>query len=530
MPFPHTDVLVLGSGLAGLCAAVYCRRQGLDVLVCSKSKPGLGSCSAISQGHFRASIGDFGPEEHKNLTLQAGKGLNQLDKLQALTENAARDVQELQEFGVTLAGRAKGYDCQAKQLGLEGRCITRPMTRQAESLGVRFQAPFFAWRIAVQDNRAVGVWGFEPGKEEPVLLTCRSLILATGGAGSIYAQTDNPQGMIGDGYALSLEAGLSLMDMEFVQFYPLCTGQSRTSLLLPPLLGEVGTLENAQAEDIVSKYGIQTRPLAIAARDELCQAMALEAEAGLVFPDGSLRLRLQQKDSIWREARKTFGVQSTQALRSWAEKLAAKQQGSISIKPAAHFCMGGIAGQADAGTPIQGLFAAGEVTGGLHGANRLGGNALAETAVFGKLAAQGAAQAACDLQDPHWSKLEPAPQFSTPPVEDPGQSISQLRQKLQMLIWLHAGILRSKESLESGLKELDVLKTEFERHAPAPRSRIKALELANMLQVAKAILTAALAREESRGSHYRSDFPHTDQALDKHIYPRLQEGRLQLDW
>ncbi|MFW6216839.1 MAG: FAD-dependent oxidoreductase, partial [Desulfohalobiaceae bacterium] len=249
MPFPDTDVLILGSGLAGLYAAIHCRRQGSRVLVCSKSKPGLGSCSSISQGHFRSSTSSFSPGEHKRLSLEAGKGLNQGHRLDTLVQSAPQEMSFLQDLGLNLEPRAQGYDCRPQKPGREGRCVTKPLSKQATRLGVEFKAPFQAWRIAQQEGRAIGVWGFEPQHQKPVLLTCRSLILATGGAGALYAHTDNPQGMTGDGYALALTAGLPLMDMEFVQFYPLCLGNSRTSLLLPPILGEVGMLENVQGQD-----------------------------------------------------------------------------------------------------------------------------------------------------------------------------------------------------------------------------------------------------------------------------------------
>ena len=531
MPFPHADVLILGSGLAGLSTAVNCRREGLHVLVCSKSHPGIGSCSAISQGYFRACTDTFTLTEHKRITLQAGKGLNDLDKVENLATNAAQDVLDLQNFGIPLEVRAKGYDCQAQKLGQEGLCITKPMTKYAKSLGVSFHSPFFAWRIAVQNDRAIGVWGFEPGSNQPRLLTSRCVIFATGGAGAIYAHTDNPQGMIGDGFALGLAAGLPLMDMEFVQFYPLCTGKGRTKRVLPSLLGEVGILENVHGEDIVSKYSIQPRPLARAARDELCQAMAMEAEAGLTFSDGKLRLRVQQKDSVWQKAQEMFGLHQIDAIKSWTDQLIAVHRGNIPVRPAAHFFMGGIATRADGGSSsLQGFFAVGEVAGGLHGANRLGGNALAETVVFGRISAAGATQVVKNLQDPNWSKLEIPAQYLNTPVTNQELNYSSLRFELQKLLWRDAGIIRSAKSLRRALQELDDLAERIERHTASSRHWIKALELANMLLVAQTIIRAALARVESRGSHYRSDYPDTDQAWNKHIFQRLEDKRLRLDW
>lgn len=530
MHYSKTDVLVIGSGLAGLYAAINCRMQGMQVVVCSKSQPGRGSCSAISQGHFRASTASFTSKEHKQLTLEAGKGLNQQERLDVLVEHAAQDVQRLQEFGVGLKTRAKGYESSPDRIGQEGLSITKPMTSYAQSIGVGFSYPFFAWRLAVADGRAIGVWGFEPGNTEPVLLASRSIILATGGAGALYANTDNPQGMTGDGYALALAAGLQLMDMEFVQFYPLCMGRSRTSRLLPPLLGEVGSLENVQGEDIVRKYDIQPRPVAIAARDKLCQAMAQEVQAGNGFPEGGLRLRILQEDSIWRKAQESFGLESLESLRAWTEQQASACQGSIPVRPAAHFCMGGLALQGSAGTSLSGLFAAGEVTGGLHGANRHGGNALAETAVFGRVAAEEAALAAKHLPEPAWSRLEAVHCKTGSAFENRPQEYSRLRSGLQELMGREAGILRSAGSLRKAQQELDELRARLEQYSAGSRSCMRSQELVNMHQVAETIVCSALAREESRGSHYRTDFPSTEDAFSKHILLQRAKDGIRLSW
>lgn len=525
-----TDILVIGSGLAGLYAALRCRRHGADVTLCSKSMPGRGSCSAISQGQFRASIQAFTPEEHRRLTLQAGKGLNDEAKLHTLVTNASRDVRRLESFGVALQERAKGYDSHPKSIGSEGLSITRPMAEQARSAGVTFRAPFFAYRLAVEDGRVFGVWGLEQGRAEPVLLSARCVILATGGASAVFARTDNPQGMTGDGYALAFEAGLSLIDMEFVQFYPLClAGRSRTSRLLPPLLGEAGRLENVKGEDVVAKYGIRSSPVAIAARDELCQAMAWEVQSGRGFPEGCLKLRMSRDDGEWRKAAEAFGLQRVEALRSWTEARL-DSSGCLPVMPAAHFCMGGLATDERCTTDLKGLFAAGEVVGGLHGANRYGGNALTETAVFGRIAADEALLACEELPLPDPS----GPQQAELEIEsEPGgekRGCSDRRRRMQDLMWRHAGIIRSQESLGRAQEELEAVRTEHKAEGPNVRGSMSALELGNMLRVAEMIVRSALHREESRGSHYRTDHPQSKESMAKHIRIAKQGEEMRLQW
>lgn len=523
MQFPYTDVLVIGSGLAGLYASIRCRKQGLRVCLCSKSQPGRGSCSALSQGIFRTSTASFSPVKHKHLTLKAGKGLNQSERLDTLIKNAAHDVQMLQELDVDLRYGKTGYYTKPDRLGREGLCITKPLTEYARSIGVELHYPFFAWRIAEKKGRAAGAWGFYPGVNTPVLLASRCVILATGGAGALFLHTDNPQGMIGDGYAMALASGLPLIDMEFVQFYPLCMGKGRSKRLLPPLFGEVGKLENNRGEDLVSKYDIQQRPVAVAARDSLCQAMAQELKAGLGFSDGSLRLQIHQESSFWLNARDVFGLESVDSLKSKAESLASANQGSIPVGPAAHFCMGGVAPVRNVETNLRGLFVAGEVAGGLHGANRYGGNALSEAAVFGKIAAKEAFQAVRNLPDLSWSRLKPTDTVNPSPSSSRILSISETRVRLQELMWHKAGILRSEESLSQALQELDCLRSWQAQPSTNSGSIQKELELQNMLQVSEAILRSSLERKESRGSHYRIDHPRKDDALKKHILVQSTE-------
>lgn len=529
MRWPQTDVLVVGSGLAGLYAAIHCRRQGMGVTVCSKSKPGLGSCSTISQGIFRTSGDSFTPADHKQLTLEAGRGLNQEGRLDILIQNGDSDVGRLQEFGVNLGKGPAGYGSRPEKIGREGLCITKPLSQYARSIGVDFRSPFFAWRIATAEGRALGVWGWEPGREQPVFLASRCVILATGGAGALYARTDNPQGMTGDGYALAFQAGVPLMDMEFVQFYPLCMGRSRTSRLLPPSLGEVGRLENVRGEDLVSKYGISSRPVALAARDELCQAMAQEVASGRGFPEGGLRLKISREDTVWERTKESFGLESMADLRSWTEKHLEGDR-CIPVMPAAHFSMGGLVPEGGCSTAVKGLFAAGEVVGGLHGANRYGGNALTETAVFGRLAAEEAVRVARESRDPDWSLAEEPDLVPESAYGGKTEGCSQLKRRLQDLMWQKAGIIRSEEQLRSALEELEAIGSGISHLTSGAAGGLGVLELSNMHLVAETIVRSALAREESRGSHYRSDYPRTKDALAKHIVLRKEEQEVRLSW
>lgn len=517
------DIAVIGSGLAGLRAALASCGPSLSVMLCSKSRPGIGSCTAISQGHFRSSMAGFGPEDHRELTLQAGQGLNLVQALNILTEQAEPAVRELETFGVHLQPRTKGFDTLPVKVGQEGAAITKPLVRSAESRGISLVWPFLAWRVVTVHGRASGVLGFLGPEAEPAFVQASAVVLATGGAGALYARTDNPQGMLGSGYALAYHAGLPLMDMEFVQFYPLClAGRSRTSRLLPPLLAEVGTLTNADHEDIAGKHAIHRRPLAIAARDELCQAMIQEVFEGRGC-NGAVALNISADDAVWRNAARSLGIQDLSQLRTWVAK---KLEGRdfLPVLPAAHFCMGGVIVDERCRTGLPGLLAAGEVVGGLHGANRYGGNALSEAAVFGRIAGEQAARAASAIRERDlparpaldWCREQlKALERARAPQQAFGSQ--HLKQQIQDLMWQHAGVIRSGQSLQHGLKSLLDLKPGAAAGSAGGKSLVARLEVMNAILVAETILRSALFRRESRGAHFRSDFPAASRDWTGHV-------------
>ena len=515
------DVTVIGSGLAGLSAAIACSRSGLQVTVCSRSRPGIGSCSAISQGHFRSSVAGFSPGDHRELTLEAGQGLSRAQSLDLLVHRAEPVVRNLQAFGVPLQSRTRGFDTLPGKIGEEGVSITKPLVRYAQSTGVNFASPFFAWRIVNVDGRAAGVLGFHGPEAEPFLMQSGAVILATGGAGALYARTDNPQGMTGSGYGLAFHAGLSLMDMEFVQFYPLCLAtSSRTSRLLPPVLAETSILTNAGLEDIVEKHAIARRPLAIAARDELCQAMIREVSRGKGHA-GAIALRISHDEKVWQRAGQALGIRDLSPLRNWTGKLLAGRD-SLPVLPAAHFCMGGVVTDARCQTALPGLLAAGEVVGGLHGANRYGGNALSEAAVFGTLAGEETVQTFAGLGARHhktalqWSR-EQIQEQTAKKAGDGTWGTRQVRRRLQDLMWQETGVIRSRASLERALKGLQDLKAESAGPPSGGRGLISHLDLLDSILVAETIVRSAHFRRESRGAHFREDVPRPSPDWTGHV-------------
>ncbi len=537
MEVVSTEVLVVGGGIAGLSAAIAARKKGQEVLLCSKVTPGRASSSTLSQGSFRGRVAGFTAEEHRRLTVEAGYHLNEPALVEALVEDAPRAVLSLREFGVEILERQKGFFVFAPKVGQEGLRITRPMAEYARRLGVNFLYPFLAADLLLREGQAAGVWGLLRREGRPLAVAARAVVLATGGGGAAYLRTDNPPGSAGDGYALAYRAGLPLIDMEFVQFYPLATAvPGRPSRFVLAILADAGKILNAEGENLLEKYGIDRSPVAIVCRDLLSRAMCAEVAQGRGIA-GAVRLDLGGAAQGWRRAQRIWGVSDAylERVKSWAGSLLADGE-SVLVMPTAHFSMGGVAADSWGCTEIPGLFAAGEVAGGVHGANRLGGNALTEAAVFGRRAGLAAAEFAAGQKAAPLSADEAGAlakrsyaglreKLAEQRRHGVFPSLSAVKEAVRRTLWENAGVLRSADSLEKARADIEKLKAGA---APAkPGELVEFLESGNLLLVAEMIVRSALLRRESRGAHYRLDFPRQDDAnWRKHTLIRKRDGQM----
>lgn len=498
------DVLVIGSGGAGLRAAIASRKKGLDVCVISKASPGKGTSTMVSGGVFAGTQEGISPENHLLRTLQAGRGINQQELVKILVEEAPQRLKELKQWGIKADFR-KGYLYSKGAAPMWGREITRCLIDKCETLGTRFIGGIVVSDLKIGQG-AAGVIAYVVETGEWLIICAKALVLATGGAGALYVRHDNPQRMLGDGYVLALEAGAMLHDLEFVQFYPLGIAESGLpSFLIPPRLADCGRLVNGKGEEIHDKYGIQERPAAEKARDRLSQALFTETH--------------RNGQDVWLDLRGISGHDwfkdpfSASTRKILGDRYGAKNK-VLRVAPMAHHVMGGVRIDAQGSTYVPGLFAAGEVTGGLHGANRMGGNALTETLVFGKRAGEAAAE---------WAKNNDdiAGRFIADHLKDIIQESSgdktnldpvQRTGELRKIMWENGGILRNKNGLSLALEKIKTIQGEaaklsFERN-PLDVQRI--LELRFAARTASLILQASFKREESRGAHFREDFPDQD--------------------
>jgi succinate dehydrogenase/fumarate reductase flavoprotein subunit len=506
------DILIVGSGAAGLRAAISARQKGLDVCVISKQAPGKATCTILSAGVFAGTEEGNSPDNHLKRTLQAGRGINQQDLAKVLVEDAPQRLKELKKWEIN-ADFQHGYlYCQGRSPYL-GREIVRCLLEKNDALGTRFISGHLVADLKPLDG-FFGVLAYSPGADKGLSIGAKALILCTGGAGALYLRHDNPKRMFGDGYALALQAGAVLQDMEFVQFYPVGLAEpGLPGFLIPPRLADHGQLYNTRGEDVLEKYSILERPAAERARDRLSQALFTE-----IYKSNEAVFLDLRKVSAQKWCEDPFSASTYHIL---GERYGAIDR-PVLVAPMAHHTMGGVCIDTHGATSVPGLFAAGEVTGGLHGANRMGGNALSETLVFGARAGEAAAAWAKDngkvpttdlFKDAELEKFA-----SVLKTADP--NASRFIAHLSKILWKEAGITRNRHGLEHALNTIktistDVLQSNLGYHLDGqPKS-----EILFGARVASLIIQAALKREESRGAHFREDFADQD---DKNWQGHLQ--------
>lgn len=519
------DVLVIGNGAAGLRAAIASRETGADVLIISKSPPGLGTCTLLSGGALGGALGGLSREEHLARTLASGRGINQHDLVKTFVSEAPLRIQELASWGMSMS-ISSGYAMAQGTAPAFGREIIRTLLGRARSMGVRFLSPVAACNLAADPSSGVATLAYHSGKGLWMGLASKGVVLATGGAGALYLRHDNPQRITGDGYALALNAGAKLRDMEFVQFYSLAAAEpGRPAVLILPQIADEGVLTNDHGEDLLKKYQIHERPAAARARDRLAQALFREIE----MQGQSVHLDLTRA-AVKGLANDYLGS----ANWNYLDRVFGTRERPLRVAPLVHFMMGGLCITPECETGIPGVFAAGEIVGGVHGANRLGGNALSECLVFGARAGKSGASWAAEKRGSDVGKLFARLEALIPPfttMTKPRSPVRELKQTLRKIMWQSGGIFREKTGLIQGLQRLGRMEEEVKAFQPgsSPLEVARILELRQGLLTGRVILEAALRREESRGAHYRTDFPKQDEKWKGSQIVSVSEGN-RLQW
>jgi succinate dehydrogenase/fumarate reductase flavoprotein subunit len=498
----QTDVLVIGSGAAGLRAAIEAARNGVSVAVISKSPTGVGSNSVLAAGGFSGPVANFGVEDHMTKTLRTGKDLNDRGLVRELAVNGEKEFEFLKQIGVDLIPQPSGYWVDKKLFPVKilgGRIIVNKLIQEALKYNqIRFFPNTFVYKLLLEDDRVSGMIGFDKD-HNLCLISSKSIILATGGGAGIYERNDNYKRMLGDGYALAMEIGLPLYDMEFVQFVPFAFSEpGLPQMVVYPPFPEEAKIINEEGSDLLEKYGMKMdlNELNITSRDELCSLIYKESQTRKVFMDCT-----HVPDEKW----------EVYPLNLFPKKRFNFRQKPFQIAPVAHFFMGGIKIKPSSETDIQGLFAAGEVTAGVHGANRMGGNALTECLVFGASSGLSASQYAKSvlLEKPSFHSegwLKPFLRDKT--NSRIRQQLPELLKRIREIAWRSAGPIRNESGMKQGLSLLENIGQAIQNLDSAnPAELISKKEAGNAVLVLKAILLSSLARKESRGAFQRDDFP-----------------------
>jgi succinate dehydrogenase / fumarate reductase, flavoprotein subunit len=544
----QTDVLVIGSGAAGMYAAIEAARAGCSVLLADRSLIGRGGATVMAQMTVAVALGsetDDHWRNHLDDTIAAGRGLCNEALSRLLCEEGPDCIREMDAWGVGWA-RCDGHIVQAHAPGHDRpRCVyvdflnTGPAVSKTlrtavnRTDGIRKAGDLCVVDLIVAGGEIAGAVALHVSTGRPVRISAKATIIATGGLTRLYRRNSASTNMGGDGYALALRAGASLIDMEFVQFFPI--GHLAPRLIgMDPIMWDPfryklgGRLLNRDMDEFTARYGTAEDGKYVLARDLATYAITKEVEAGRGSPHGGVYLSFQHcSEAVLRGA---FGPV--------IDRLAANgidlTRTPVEVAPIAHYHMGGVMADARMATELPGLFVAGEVVGGANGANRLSGNAITEALVFGRQAGRSGAAWAKGVNAP--IATEPA---ARPAIDllamDAGSAINTaaMVQRLQATMAGDVGPFRDAAKLTRALAAIDDMTRDLGDRPAGGRGafdmqRLDWLDMRNMLLVARSVAQAAFARTESRGAHQREDHPDTRPEWQVNQAVRWRDGELSL--
>lgn len=548
-----TPVLVIGAGAAGARVAIELAESGVEPLVIGKRDHG-DAHTTWAAGGVNAALGTLGPDDdwtiHAADTLNEGHHLNDPEAVELTAKHMPDRIRELEEWGMPF-DRTDDGEINQRYFGAQsyrrtcfigdrtGEAMLETLIERARELEIPYRENVMITRLLSDGRRVSGAVGFDMETGEGLLFRSDHVVLAAGGFSAFYRRhSSRDDENNGDAQALALEAGTRLLDLEFVQFHPTGMVGDRYGeewdgrLVTEAVRGEGGRLYNAEGERFMERYSPDQMELD--ARDVVARAISQEVREGRGTDNGGVYLDISHRDADYVRDRlpsmvdrfESLGVDITEE--------------PMEVAPTAHYTMGGVDIDFWTGeTGVEGLYAVGESVAGVHGANRLGGNSLAETVAIGKLVGDHVADAVTDddreptvtgdqraLAEREFRALEGLA------AADGDVTPRTLLDELGELLWDHAGILRDEESLREGLAKLESLR---ERTADirvdgdlTSRSFEFAVDLSFSLTVAEAMFRAALERTESRGAHYRTDHPDTDPDWRVNLVLSVEEGELSI--
>jgi succinate dehydrogenase/fumarate reductase flavoprotein subunit len=554
MLYLSTDVLIVGAGGAGMYAAIAAARHGASVILVDKSLVGRGGATVMAQMTVAAAIGQQEPDDwtiHLADTIRAGRGICNEELAALLCQEGPKRILEMEQWGTRWArenghikqemapGHSRRRCCYVDFLNT-GPAVAATLRRKVSEISeIRRISNVTIIELVTRDGRALGAVGLNLNDGEVVTFQAKAVILAAGGLTKLYARNSASANMGGEAYALALWAGAKLVDMEFVQFFPI--GHLAPRLVgMDPIMWDPfryklgGKLLNGHFEEFVDRYGGTDFGQYTATRDLASYSILKEAEAGRGSPHGGAYLDFRHIPEL--QLRAAFGPVVDRLLRNGIDLT----QTPVEVGPMAHYHMGGVRVNSGMETTINGLYAAGEAVGGANGANRLSGNAITEALVFGECAGT---SAAAEVKP---RKVKWEPKLAEAAVErvkalrtgrsKGGVTPAALQAELQNLMWEKAGPFRTAEKLAAALARIQQMQRDELPNVSVTDETSYNLalqewfELRAMLATAEAVVRSALARNESRGAHQREDFPDADSNFLKNQVLAFKGNDLVAHW
>ena len=518
-----TDVLIIGSGGAGSRAAIEVDKHGFKATIVSKGLTFRSGCTGMAEGGYNAVFKsvdrDDSKEAHFNDTMKGGSYLNDKKLVRVLVDESPKRLIDLENFGALFERKENGeidqrpfggqsYRRTCYQGDRTGAELLNALKEEIIERDIELIEEVMITSLVCDANQVIGATGLNLKDSTLIYFQAKSTILASGGAGQLFPVTSNTFQKNGDGYAIAYRAGANLVDMEQIQFHPtgMVSPESKKGVLVTEAVrAEGGKLKNIDGERFMEKYAPEKMELAT--RDVVARSIYSEIMEGRGSENGGVYLDITHLDDDYIDEKL-----ETMVLQFENVGVDIKHE-AIEVAPTAHHFMGGLKIDTQAKTSLKNLFAAGEVCGGVHGANRLGGNALADTQVFGKIAGESAAEACSatelkinnDMVNTEAQRIQKLIKKGSIKPQD-------LKNDIKKLMWEKVSIVRNEKDLNEALKELmemdkklnDLNVRDIKQYND---DLVKALEVINMVEICKLTVKSAILRRESRGAHFRSDYP-----------------------